>query len=178
MKYVTWIVAIVLGSTLMARDANALAPGFERMKFQEYRLLLRDGHRAYEREDYDAALPLYQRNACMGDKSSQFALGSMYLFGQGTQPDGMKAYAWYVVAAESGKGDYKRARDRVAGLIPAEHKQAAEQLAKTYLDQFGMKATGMYCQDRAEAGTKISQLECKPPIDRITGTIEVKACEN
>lgn len=177
MKYVTWIVAILLGAFVLVNEAEAMAPGFERMKFQEYRLLLRDGHRAYEREDYDTALGLYQRNACMGDKSSQFALGSMYLMGQGTAPDGLKAYAWYVVAAESGQGDYKRARDRLAGLIPAEHKGAADELAKSYIAQFGMKATGMFCQDRAEAGTKISRLECKPPIDRVTGSIEVKACE-
>jgi TPR repeat protein len=169
--------AIVLGALAFSQGAKALDDKFERIKFQDYRLLLRDGHRAYEREDYATAFKQYTHNACLGDKSSQFALGTMYLMGEGVPPDGIRAYAWYVVAAESGEGDYERARDKIAALIPPEHQQAATELGNQYVQEYGSKATGMFCLSRAEAGTKIARLECKPPIDRVTGTIVVRKCE-
>jgi hypothetical protein len=92
----------------------------------------------------------YRRNACTGDKSSQFALGSMYLYGEGTTADGLKAYAWLASAAEAREPQYRNALENLEKAIPAEH-----------------------CAMRAEAGTKISKLECKPPIDPRTGYVEV-----
>lgn len=177
MKSLAFAIAVLVAGLAPLHDAGALDEKFERIKYQDYRLLLRDGHRAYEREDYATAFRQYTHNACLGDKSSQFALGSMYLMGEGIPPDGMKAYAWYVVAAESGERDYVRARDKIEKLIPAQHRDAAKQLAREYLDAYGSKATGMFCESRAEAGTKIARLECKPPIDRVSGTIEVRKCD-
>jgi hypothetical protein len=97
--------------------------------------------------------------------------------GQGTPPDGMRAYAWYTVAAESNEPDYVRALERIKPLIPAEHKAASDQLAADYLARFGSKATNVFCQRRAEAGSRISELECKPPIDPRTAKVEVRLCE-
>ncbi len=162
---------------LTAGGLASAREGFQTMDFRDWRYMLKDAHAAYEREDYDKAFKLYSRNACLGDKSSQFALGTMYLLGQGTQPDGMRAYAWYKVAAESGDLDYTKALKRIEPLIPAEHRGASDDLAADYLSRFGAKATNVSCQRRAEAGTRISELECKPPIDPRTAKIEVRICE-
>jgi hypothetical protein len=162
---------LAAGCAVQARD------GFQTMDFRDWRYMMKDAHAAYEREDYDRAFKLYARNACLGDKSSQFALGTMFLMGQGTPPDGMRAYAWYKVAAESGELDYVKALGRIEPLIPAEHRQASDALADEYIARFGSKATNVSCQRRAEAGTRISELECKPPIDPRTAKIEVRICD-
>ncbi len=169
---------IALAAVLLATAFAAQArDGFQTMDFRDWRFMMKDAHAAYEREDYDKAFKLYARNACLGDKSSQFALGTMFLMGQGTQPDGMRAYAWYKVAAESGELDYVKAVRRIEPLIPAEHRQASDALAADYVERFGSKATNVSCQRRAEAGTKIAELECKPPIDPRTAKIQVRICD-
>lgn len=172
------IARFALVAALAAAAVPAVArDGWQTMDFRDWRDMIKEAHAAYEREDYDKAFGLYARNACLGDKSSQFALGTMFLMGQGTQPDGMRAFAWYKVASESGELDYVKAFNRVDSLIPAEHRAASEELAADYVARFGSRATNVSCQRRAEAGTKISELECKPPIDPRTAKIEVRVCE-
>ncbi|MCE3003298.1 MAG: hypothetical protein LW860_11475 [Xanthomonadaceae bacterium] len=172
------IARYTLAAALLAALSPAVArDGWQTMDFRDWRYMMKDAHAAYEREDYDKAFKLYARNACLGDKSSQFALGTMFLMGQGTAPDGMRAYAWYKVAAESGELDYVKALRRIEPLIPAEHRAASDELAADYVARFGSKATNVSCQRRAEAGTKIAELECKPPIDPRTAKIEVRICE-
>ena len=84
-------VVMALALAFIAGTAAATQAGFERMTYRDYRFMLRDAHLAYERGNFDRAFELYKRNACSGEKSSQFALGTMYLNGEGTQADRMKA---------------------------------------------------------------------------------------
>ncbi len=167
--------AIAMG--LGASAAMATDDAFERMTYNEFRLMLRDAHLAYQKNDYDRAFGLYRRNACTGDKSSQFALGSMYLYGEGTTADGLKAYAWLASAAEAREPQYRNAFEKLEKEIPAEHLDAAKNAAARVVEHYGMNATNVNCAMRAEAGTKISKLECKPPIDPRTGYVEVKRCD-
>ena len=44
------------------------------------------------------------------------------------------------------------------------------------LAEYGAKATHVSCKLRAEVGTKIAALECKPPIDARTSFVEAKMC--
>lgn len=173
-RFARFTLAAALAAAAFAANAR---DGWQTMDFRDWRYMMKDAHAAYEREDYERAFKLYARNACLGDKSSQFALGTMFLMGQGTQPDGMRAYAWYKVAAESNDPDYIKALKRIEPLIPAEHRAASDELAADYVARFGAKATNVSCQRRAEAGTRISELECKPPIDPRTAKIEVRVCE-
>ena len=162
---------LVLGAgSVVARD------GFERMRFYDWRIMLKDAHLANERDDKAQAFALYQRAACAGDKNSQFALGTLYLMGEGTAPDGLQAYAWYRVAAESGEPDYAKAVAKVDALIPEPHRAAAEALAGDYLANYGSAATGVNCVKRAEPGTRITRLECSPNIESRTSYVEVKLC--
>lgn len=159
----------------LATGVATARQGWQTMDFQDWRMMIRDAHAAYEREDYGKAAERYDVTACLGDKNSQFALGTMYLMGDGVPADGIKAYAWYRVAAETREPDYLKAAERLAAMIPAEHRPLADETAAKFLAEYGQRATGVFCERRAEAGTKISRLECKPPIDPRTGKVEVKA---
>ena len=77
-------VTMALALVFIAGTAAATQAGFERMTYRDYRFQLRDAHLAYEKGQFERAFELYKKNACTGEKSSQFALGSMYLEGQGT----------------------------------------------------------------------------------------------
>lgn len=158
--------------------ASALEAGFEKMQYQDWRLMIKEAHLAYERGKLERAFELYTRNACAGDKSSQFALGTMYLLGEGTQPDALRALAWYEAAAETNYGKYAKARDKLDGMIPAEHRATADAMKKKVLAEYGKDATHVSCKMRSEAGTKIAELECKPPIDTRTSFVEAKMCVN
>src|SRR3982750_742103 len=129
----------LLAAALIAVSSAALAvqPGFEKMRFQDWRIMIKEAHLAYERGKFEHALDLYTRNACAGDKSSQFALGTMYLLGEGTQPDALRALAWYASASESNYADYVKAHDKLDGMIPPEHRAAADAMQKKVLAEYG-----------------------------------------
>ena len=173
----TLAVALAALASVAAGNAAATDDAFERMTYREFRYMLRDAHLAYQKDDHARAFELYRRNACTGDKDSQFALGSMYLYGQGTQPDGLKAYAWLATAAEAREPKYQKVFAQVAEVVPPEHRAAADRAAADLRSRYGMDAANVICAMRAEAGTKISRLECKPPIEVRTGYVEVKRCE-
>ena len=144
------LLLVLCAGHAVARD------GLERVRPYDWRIMLTRAHLANERDDKAKAFALYQRAACAGDKNSQFALGTLYLMGEGTAPDGLQAYAWYRVAAESGEPDYTKAGAKVDALIPEPHRATAEALAGDYLANYGSAATGVTCVKRAEPGTRIA----------------------
>lgn len=178
MRAIRRIVFATLAAGLSAGGALATDDAFERMTYNEFRLMLRDAHLAYQKDQHERAFELYVRNACSGDKGSQFALGSMYLYGEGTRADGLKAYAWLASAAEAREPRYQKEFAKLDKVIPAEHREAARKAAADVLARYGMDATNVHCAMRAEAGTRIATLDCKPPVDPRSGYVEVKRCEN
>ena len=178
MRFLNRCVLAALATGLFAGGAIATDAAFERMTYNEFRLMLRDAHMAYQKNEHERAFGLYVRNACTGDKNSQFALGSMYLLGEGTRADGLKAYAWLASAAEAREPRYQHEFEKLDKVIPAEHRDAAKRAAADVIGRYGMNATNVYCAMRAEAGTKIAALDCKPPVDPRTGYVEVKRCES
>ena len=170
-------VVMALALAFIAGTAAATQAGFERMTYRDYRFMLRDAHLAYEKGQFDRAFELYKRNACTGEKSSQFALGTMYLNGEGTQADGMKAYAWLKSAAEARELQYRQAFESVKKAVPKEHITTADQYANDVIARYGMKATNVACQMRAATGTNIERLDCSPPVDSRTGYVEIKTCD-
>jgi hypothetical protein len=167
----------VLATGLWAGGALATEDAFERMTYNEYRLMLKDAHEAYQKNEHQRAFELYERNACTGDKNSQFALGSMYLYGEGTRADGLLAYAWLASAAEAREPRFQKEFAKLDKVIPVEHREAAKRAAAEVIEHYGMDATRVYCSMRAEAGTKIAELDCKPAVDPRSGYVEVKRCE-
>ena len=53
-------------------------------------------------EDYDAAIPLFQKAADMGDASAQNALGNCYVEGLGVEQSDEEAIRYYQLAADQG----------------------------------------------------------------------------
>ncbi len=58
--------------------------------------------KAYERENYAAALPLFQSLAEDGNDDAQFYLGQMHALGAGTAQSDERAVYWYTRAAKAG----------------------------------------------------------------------------
>ena len=174
-----WSMAAAMGMVLAlcGPPASATEAGFERMKFKDYLLILRDAHLARQKKQFERAFTLHQRNACGGDKGSQFALGSMYLLGEGTEPDALRAYAWLKAAAEAKEPRYLKAVAALEAAIPDQHRAVAEAAAAEVIRHYGLEATHMTCLMRAEAGTRIAEQECKPPVDIRNSMVEVKLCE-
>jgi TPR repeat protein len=171
------VVSVATVLSLVAGAVQAREAGFERMKYLDYRNMVKEGHLAYSRGNFDSAFEKFTRNACGGDKDSQFALGTMYLMGEGVSPNALMAYAWYAVAAETGEADYRKSLDKLASAIPAEHMGSAKQMADDLMARYGERATRNYCEKRAEVGTRVMKMECKPNIDVQTRYVDVKMCE-
>ena len=64
---------------------------------------LAEGWAAYKRGDYATALIEWRPLAEQGNADAQFAIGSMYLDGQGVPQDDAEAVMWWRKAAENGQ---------------------------------------------------------------------------
>lgn len=62
-----------------------------------------DGHRAYDRGDYDEALRHFRPLAEEGDRDAQYWLGWMYSHGEGVEKNDTLAVVWYRRAAGQGE---------------------------------------------------------------------------
>ena len=171
-------IAVLTLALLLAPALGLAREGYERFTYRDYRNQIKDGFLLYSKDDYARAFPLLRRNACGGDKGSQFTLGGMYLLGQGTEPDALRAYAWMRASAESGDLQFKQAADKLIGSIPPLHHDRAEMLAKSTLEKYGMRATGMSCLEAAPLGSHLTRVECRPPVDGRTGLLDMKLCED
>jgi len=177
MNRISILAILVISITLFICPRSwAEENGFETMRYRDYLKMIRDAHLAYDKKNYEHAFKLYRRNACGGDKSSQFALGTMYFLGQGTQADGLKAYAWLQVAAESKEPNMVKMAEKVSQLIPAEYQKNADELRDVLLKRYGLDATHMHCKRSASIGSHIKQqLECHTQIDQ-NKFVDVKQC--
>lgn len=159
------VAALVLGATAGSASASP-TPGepFTKMEPPEYIEFIRDAHEALDGERTETAYRDYLKAACAGDKDSQFALGTMYLLGEGTTADGLMAYAWYAVAAEINDKRFRDAFAKVSAAVPAEHRALAESEGARLIEAYGLKATGQSCKLEAEVGTRIERRICRPEI--------------
>lgn len=65
------------------------------------------GEKAYQRNDYGAALHEWQPLAKQGQAAAQYQLGLLYANGQGVPKDDAQARKWYEKAANQGHGSPK-----------------------------------------------------------------------
>jgi len=91
------------------------------------------GHLETMRERYGAAARWYQRAAAKGNVTAQALLASQYLIGQGVKADPVRAFAWYVLAANQGHANAVRAREATAMQMTAEEVEAASRLAEDWI---------------------------------------------
>ena len=76
--------------------------------------IAREGHRAYERGDYDEARRLFRIAADQGNTWAQSWLGFMYEKGRGVEKSDAEAYRWYRRAADQG---YAWAKRKLRGSV-------------------------------------------------------------
>lgn len=148
---------------LCAAGAAASDREFDRVFSTDYRDMLLNAAKAYDRGDYDHAFKLIRRDACAGDKSSQAALGKMYLLGQGVERNDLIGYAWLETAGEY---QFMRTRGIARKLHQAmtpKQRAVADAKADELLRLYGMRASGMSCAARASQGGHINDMVyCQP----------------
>ena len=80
----------------LAMQVNAAYAG----EVQEYRV---EADQYYQQREFKKAYKIYYKLAQQGDHYSQAQIAKMYTTGEGKKVDLAQAYAWSVLAAESGE---------------------------------------------------------------------------
>jgi len=102
---------------------------------------LRDESDQYYAElNYKKAYKGYYKLAKAGDRYSQSRVSHMYAKGEGKSSDLTEAYAWAMVAAESGKEKYVNISEEL--LQQTTDKAAANKRATKLVDKYGKAAQG------------------------------------
>lgn len=104
----------------------------------EAKELRADSDEYYAELNYKKAYKGYYKLAKAGDRYSQSRVAHMYAAGEGKSVDLTEAYAWSVVAAESGKDDYVKHSSDL--LLLTENKAAAEKRAAKLVKKYGRDA--------------------------------------
>lgn len=92
----------------------------------------------YAELNYKKAYKGYYKLAKAGDRYSQRRVSHMHAKGEGKSVDLTEAYAWAVVAAESGKEEYVKHSNDL--LLLTEDKAAAEKRAGKLVKKYGKEA--------------------------------------
>lgn len=90
------------------------------MKFQQ-------GMECFARGDFDGAFSCWLPLAEQGVAEAQYNIGRMYAYGEGLEQDYAEAYAWFIVAAQSGRA--VEARKAMSQIQPH---MSAEQISVAY----------------------------------------------
>ena len=128
MKTVLIVMCVMLIAVL--QSAVVLAS-----EVKEYRA---EAAQYYEKDNYKKAYKIYFKLAKIGDHYSQNKLSQMYVDGKGKKVDLNEAYAWAVLAAESGVEGIVAKSERL--LQQTEDKTAAEKRASRLLNKYGKDA--------------------------------------
>ena len=92
----------------------------------------------YEKNNYKKAYKIYFKLAKVGDHYSQNKISQMYVDGKGKDIDLAEAYAWSVLAAESGVEGIAIKSEKL--LQQTEDKAAAEKRAGKLMNKYGKDA--------------------------------------
>jgi hypothetical protein len=90
------------------------------------------GYEAYSEGDYVIALKEWEPLAYRGDIEAQFALGMMYLNGDGVPRDEVHAYKWLNLAAADGDVQVKTTIDLAATRMMPDQIAEAQKLAREF----------------------------------------------
>lgn len=94
-----------------------------------------EGEAANREGDRATAFAEYQAAAMAGDNRAYGKLGSMYLYGLGTERDYSMAYVWFGLSKDSGDKYGERFQQTAASVMTAEEVRQAETLLKDYRKQ-------------------------------------------
>ena len=128
MKFVFTVMCVMLITALVS-------PAVLAGEVKEYRA---EAAQYYEQNNYKKAYKIYFKLAKIGDHYSQNKISQMYVDGKGKKVDLTEAYAWCVLAAESGVKGIVAKSDRL--LQQTEDQAAAEKRASKLLQKYGKDA--------------------------------------
>ena len=94
-----------------------------------------EGESANREGDRDTAFTEYQAAALAGDSRAYGKLGSMYLYGLGTERDYTMAYVWFGLSKDSGDRYADRFQETAASVMSVEQLRQAEVLLNDYRKQ-------------------------------------------
>ena len=89
------------------------------------------GEEANSKGDRDTAFQEFYAAAEKGDGRAYGKLGSMYLYGLGTEKDSHKAYIWFHMAYLNGEREGERFRDAASSLMTRDEYLLAVEAAET-----------------------------------------------
>jgi len=128
MKFALIVICLTLVATLQTSAVQA-------SEIQEYRA---EAARHYEENNYKKAYRIYFKLAKVGDHYSQNKLSQMYVDGKGKDVDLNEAYAWAVLAAESGVEGIVAKSNKL--LQQTKDQAAAEKRAEKLVNKYGKDA--------------------------------------
>ncbi len=128
---------VLIASCLMLLAAVQAPEAFakETQETQEYRA---EADQYYLEKDFKKAYKIYYKLAKTGDHYSQDQVSNMYVNGEGKSIDLTVAYAWSVLAAESGEGEMVDKSDLL--LEQTSDKALAEKKAAKLKKKYGKVA--------------------------------------
>ena len=108
----------------------------------------------YDQQDFKNAYKHYSKLAKKGDHHSQAQLSRMLAQGEGRKIDLTDAYAWSVLAAESGKEEWLDRSDMLLGQVSSKPKaeEKAAKLMRNY-GQAALEEKHKKAEKRAREGT-------------------------
>lgn len=107
-----------------------------------------DSH--YAAGEYRKAYRQYLRLARKGDPFSQYRASYMHLMGEGVEQDYPTAFAWAVLAAESGSPQLETYLEEVKAQVPTGQREAAQRKAEAYLREWGRLALAIEARRKAD----------------------------
>jgi len=97
-----------------------------------------EGMKANQKGDRETAFTEFQAAALDGDVRAYGKLGSMYLYGLGTEKDYSMAYVWFGLSDETGDKYGKRFQDTAASVMTGEQVRQSEKLLAEYREKLGL----------------------------------------
>ena len=104
----------------------------------------------YDQREYRKALASYMVLARKGDPFSQYRISYMHLQGEGVKVDYSEAFAWAVLAAESGDEKLGSYFEEVKRLVPDDQQDEAQSLAEDYMYRWGRMALAIEARRKAD----------------------------
>ena len=140
MKFMFVVACTALFSMLQA--PALLAAGIDQLELKRY-----EAEKYYTANDFKKAYKMYYKLAKAGDHYSQDRVSQMYATGEGKTADLAEAYAWSVLAAESGSKDSRNYSDTL--LEQNSDKAGAEKRATKLMKKYGDAALEKKAANRA-----------------------------
>lgn len=160
-KYI-WLVTLLTLSTSLS--ANSLGDSeyeeMPRLK-SHYMNKVESALLSLNSKNYEHAFKKLSSTARWGHKESQFYLATMYLQGQGTSQDIVKAWVWLNLALEQRNSDWVIMKRKLSEHIPEEAQQALEKEVEIFRNKYGADARNLSCRAIRVVGSNRLEERCE-----------------